>query len=270
MKVEKWTRSRLNRFLPILRQLQGEDFQNELSELFKNSSPEKILEILEEIVPKGFVEKTSIKIHDDKSTEVSLQFKDLNLEFIVLKSILSSDSIIINSYFSKLGRIPGKIELDEFLSFFFLPIVTDWSPTETDKEGEFVRLLKKLNNLELRKKLESFRVFEPKFMPGFIKDQFNLNDHSNYNFKFETILLEDNLFKNGGDDELVVKLTCYSNEDILLFTTPFYFKKNNKNGDFFKFVCIEEMINCDSISRFTEENFVETFLKTATYWYRFG
>lgn len=270
MKVEKWTRSRLNRLLPILRQLQGEDFQNELSEISKNSAPEKILEVLEEIVPKGFVEKTSIKIHDEKSTEVSLQFKDLNLEFIVLKSTLSSDSIIINSYFSKLGRAPGRIDLDEFLGYFFLPIVTDWSPTETDKEGEFVHLLKKLNDIELRKKLESFRVFESKFMSGFIKDQFNLNGYSNYNFKFETILLEDNIFKNGEDDELIVKLTCYSKEGILLFTTPFYFKKNDKSGGFFKFVRIEEMINCDSILRFTEENFVETFLKTATYWYRFG
>ena len=60
MKVEKWNRSRLNRFLPILRQLQGEDLRNELSEISKNSAPEKILEVLEEIVPKGFVEKTSI------------------------------------------------------------------------------------------------------------------------------------------------------------------------------------------------------------------
>lgn len=270
MKVEKWNRSRLNRFLPILRQLQGEDFQNELTKIFKNSSSAKVIEFLEEIIPKGFVEDISLKIYEGESINITIQFVDINLEFVVQKNILSSDNVIVNIYFAKLGRNPGKIELDEFLGFFFLPVVTDWSPTEPDSEGEFVRLLKKLNNIELQKKLKSFRVFEPKFMPGFIKDQFNLNDHSNYNFKFETILLEDNIFKNGGDDELVVKLTCYSNEDILLFTTPFYFKKNNKNGDFFKFVRIEEMINCDSISRFTEENFVETFLKTATYWYRFG
>lgn len=270
MKIEKWTRSRLNRFLPVLRQLQGEDFQNELTELFEKSSSVKVIKFLEEIIPKGFIEDIFPKIYKDESINIVIQFADINLEFVIQKIILSSDSVIVNTYFSKLGHNPGKIELDEFLGLFFLPIVTDWSPTEPDSEGEFVRLLKKLNNIELRKKLESFRVFESKFMSGFIKDQFNLNGYSNYNFKFETILLEDNIFKNGEDDELIVKLTCYSKEGILLFTTPFYFKKNDKSGGFFKFVRIEEMINCDSILRFTEENFVETFLKTATYWYRFG
>lgn len=271
MKVEKWNRSRLNRFLPILRQLQGEDFRNELSEISKNSAPEKILEVLEEIVPKGFVEKTSIKIHDEKSTEVSLQFKDLNLEFIVLKSTLSSDSIIINSYFAKLGRNPGKIELDEFLGLFFLPIVTDWSPTEPDSEGEFVRLLKKLNNLELREEFDNLLISDCKSMMKEVRSKFNLNHYSDYNFKLESILLEENVVvKNSGVEDLFVKIHCYSKEDILLFTTPICFRRDTKVSMDFKFVEIQEMVDCKPTSKMTEENFVETFLKTATYWYRFG
>jgi len=271
MKVEKWNRSRLNRFLPILRQLQGNDFQNELSKISKNSSPEKILEVLEEIVPKGFVEKTSIKIHDDKSTEVSLQFRDLNLEFIVLKSILSSDNIIINSYFSKLGRAPGRIDLDEFLGLFFLPIVTDWSPTEPDSEGEFVRLLKKLNNLELREGLGHLLITNCKSMMKKIRSKFNLNHYSNYKFKLESILLEENVIvKNGSVEDLFVKIHCYSKEDILLFTTPICFKRDTRVSMNFKFVEIQEMIDCKPTSKMNEENFVKSFLETALYWYRFS
>lgn len=270
MKVEKWTRSRLNRFLPILRQLQGEDFRNELSEISKNSAPEKILEVLEEIVPKGFVEKTSIKIHDEKSTEVSLQFKDLNLEFIVLKSTLSSDSIIINSYFSKLGRASGRIDLNEFLGYFFLPIVTDWSPTETDEEGEFVHLLKKLNDIELREELGHLLITDCKSMMKKIRSKFNLNHYSNYNFKLESILLEENVVvKNGSVEDLFVKIHCYSKEDILLFTTPICFKRDTRVSMNFKFVEIQEMIDCKPTSKMNEENFVKSFLETATYWYRF-
>lgn len=271
MKIEKWTRSRLNRFLPVLRQLQGEDFRNELSEISKNSAPEKILEVLEEIVPKGFVEKSSIKIHDDKSTEVSLQFKDLNLEFIVLKSILNSDSIIINSYFSKFGRCPGRIDLDEFLGLFFLPIVTDWSPTEPDSEGEFVRLLKKLNNLELREEFDNLLISDCKSMMKEVRSKFNLNHYSDYNFKLESILLEENVVvKNSGVEDLFVKIHCYSKEDILLFTTPICFRRDTKVSMDFKFVEIQEMVDCKPTSKMTEENFVKSFLETATYWYRFN
>lgn len=272
MKVEKWNRSRLSRFLPILRQLQGDDFQSELTEISKNSAPEKILEFLEEIVPKGFVEKTLIKIHDEKSTEVSLQFKDLNLEFIVLKSTLSSDSIIINSYFSKLGRAPGRIDLDEFLGYFFLPIITDWSPTEPDSEGEFVRLLKKLNNIELRKEFGGhLLITDSKSMMKKIRSKFNLNHYSNYNFKLESILLEENVIvENSGVENLFVKIHCYSKEDILLFTTPICFRRDTKVSMNFKFVEIQEMMGCKPTSKMTEENFVKSFLETATYWYRFN
>lgn len=261
MKVEKWNRSRLNRFLPILRELQGEDFQNELSELFKKSLSTKVITFLEEIIPKGFIEDISLKIHDDKSTEISLQFKDLNLEFIVLKSILSSDNIIVDTYFSKLGRNPGKIELDEFLGYFFLPIVTDWSPTETDKEGEFVRLLKKLNNLELREELGHLLITDSKSMMKKIRSKFNLSSYSNYNFKLESILLEENVVvKNGSVEDLFVKIHCYSKEDILLFTTPICFKRDTRVSMNFKFVEIQEMIDCKPTSKMNEENFVKSFL----------
>lgn len=271
MKVEKWNRSRLNRLLPILKQLQGEDFRNELSEISKNSAPEKILEVLEEIVPKGFVEKSSIKIHDDKSTEVSLQFKDLNLEFIVLKSILNSDSIIINSYFSKLGRCPGRIDLDEFLGLFFLPIVTDWSPTESDSEGEFVHLLKKLNNIELREEFDNLLISDCKSMMKQVRSKFNLNHYSNYKFKLESVLLEENLVvKNSSVEDLFVKIHCYSKEDILLFTTPICFKRDTRVSMNFKFVEIQEMMNYKQTSKMNEENFVKSFLEAATYWYRFS
>ena len=271
MKIEKWTRSRLNRFLPVLRQLQGEDFQNELTELFEKSSSVKVIKFLEEIIPKGFIEDIFPKIYKDESINIVIQFADINLEFVIQKIILSSDSVIVNTYFSKLGHNPGKIELDEFLGLFFLPIVTDWSPTEPDSEGEFVRLLKKLNNLELREEFDNLLISDCKSMMKEVRSKFNLNHYSDYNFKLESILLEENVVvKNSGVEDLFVKIHCYSKEDILLFTTPICFRRDTKVSMDFKFVEIQEMVDCKPTSKMTEENFVETFLKTATYWYRFG
>jgi len=271
MKVEKWNRSRLNRFLPILRQLQGEDFQNELSELFKKSFSTRVIAFLEEIIPKGFIEDISLKIYDEKTTEITIQFTDINLEFVIQKSILSSDNVIVNIYFSKSGRNPGKIELDEFLGFFFLPIVTDWSPTEPDSEGEFVRLLKKLNDIELREELGHLLITDCKSMMKKIRSKFNLIHYSNYKFKLESILLEENVIvKNGSVEDLFVKIHCYFKEDILLFTTPICFRRDTRVSMNFKFVEIQEMIDCKPTSKMNEENFVKSFLETALYWYRFS
>lgn len=271
MKIEKWTRSRLNRFLPVLRQLQGEDFQNELTELFEKSSSVKVIKFLEEIIPKGFIEDIFPKIYKDESINIVIQFADINLEFFIQKIILSSDSVIVNTYFSKLGHNPGKIELDEFLGLFFLPIVTDWSPTEPDSEGEFVRLLKKLNNLELREEFDNLLVSDCKSMMKEVRSKFNLNHYSNYSFKLESILLEENVVvKNSGVEDLFVKIHCYSKEDILLFTTPICFRRDTKVSMDFKFVEIQEMVDCKPTSKMTEENFVKSFLETATYWYRFN
>lgn len=271
MKVEKWTRSRLNRFLPILRQLQGEDFQSELTKIFKNSSSAKVIEFLEEIIPKGFVEDISLKIYEGGSINITIQFVDINLEFVVQKNILSSDNVVVDTYFAKLGRNPGKIELDEFLGLFFLPIVTDWSPTEPDSEGEFVRLLKKLNNLELREEFDNLLISDCKSMMKEVRSKFNLNHYSDCNFKLESILLEENVVvKNSGVEDLFVKIHCYSKEDILLFTTPICFRRDTKVSMDFKFVEIQEMVDCKPTSKMTEENFVKSFLETATYWYRFN
>lgn len=272
MKVEKWTRSRLNRFLPILRQLQGEDFQSELTELFEKSSSVKVIKFLEEIIPKGFIEDIFPKIYKDESINIVIQFADINLEFVIQKIILSSDKVIVNTYFSKLGHNPGKIELDEFLGLFFLPIITDWSPTEPDSEGEFVRLLKKLNNIELREEFGGhLLITDSKSMMKKIRSKFNLNHYSNYKFKLESILLEENVVvENSGVENLFVKIHCYSKEDILLFTTPICFRRDTKVSMNFKFVEIQEMMNCKSPSKMTEENFVKSFLETATYWYRFN
>lgn len=271
MKVEKWTRNRLNRFLPILRQLQDEDFQSELAEMFKNSSSAKVIKFLEEIIPKGFIEDISLKVEIDEPINIAIRFKDINLEFVVSKSVLSSDSAIINIYFSKLGQNPGRIELDEFLSFFFLPIVTDWSPTESDSEGEFVHLLKKLNNIELREEFDNLLISDYKSMMKQVRSKFNLNHYSNYKFKLESVLLEENLVvKNSSVEDLFVKIHCYSKEDILLFTTPICFRRDTRVSMDFKFVEIQEMMNCKPTSKMTEENFVKSFLETATYWYRFN
>jgi hypothetical protein len=271
MKVEKWNRSRLSRFLPILRQLQGEDFQSELTEISKNLSSAKVIEFLEEIIPKGFVEDISLKIYEGGSINITIQFVDINLEFVVQKNILSSDNVVVDTYFVKMGRNPGKIELDEFLGFFFLPVVTDWSPTETDKEGEFVRLLKKLHNIELREELGHLLITDCKSMMKKIRSKFNLNHYSNYKFKLESILLEENVVvKNSSVEDLFVKIHCYSKEDILLFTTPICFKRDTRVSMNFKFVEIQEMMNCKPTSKMNEENFVKSFLETALYWYRFS
>jgi len=271
MKVEKWNRSRLSRFLPILRQLQGEDFQSELTKIFKNSSSAKVIEFLEEIIPKGFVEDISLKIYKGGLINITIQFVDINLEFVVQKNISSSDNVVVDTYFAKLGRNPGKIELDEFLGYFFLPIVTDWSPTEPDSEGEFVRLLKKLNNIELREEFDNLLISDCKSMMKEVRSKFNLNHYSNYKFKLESILLEENsVVKNSSVEDLFVKIHCYSKEDILLFTTSICFKRDTRVSMDFKFVEIQEMMSCKPTSKMTEENFVKSFLETATYWYRFN
>lgn len=271
MKVEKWNRSRLNRFLPILRQLQGDEFQSELTKIFQNSSSAKVIEFLEEIIPKGFVEDISLKIYEGESINIAIQFVDINLEFVVQKNILSSDNVVVDTYFAKLGRNPGKIELDEFLGFFFLPIVTDWSPTEPDSEGEFIRLLKKLNNIELREEFDNLLISDCKSMMKQVRSKFNLNHYSNYKFKLESVLLEENLVvKNSSVEDLFVKIHCYSKEDILLFTTPICFKRDTRVSMNFKFVEIQEMMNYKQTSKMNEENFVKSFLEPATYWYRFS
>lgn len=271
MKVEKWNRSRLNRFLPILRQLQGEEFQSELTKIFQNSSSAKVIEFLEEIIPKGFVEDISLKIYEGESINIAIQFVDINLEFVVQKNILSSDNVVVDTYFAKLGRNPGKIELDEFLRFFFLPVVTDWSPTEPDSEGEFIRLLKKLHNIELREEFDNLLISDCKSMMKQVRSKFNLNHYSNYKFKLESVLLEENLVvKNSSVEDLFVKIHCYSKEDILLFTTPICFKRDTRVSMNFKFVEIQEMMNYKQTSKMNEENFVKSFLEAATYWYRFS
>lgn len=271
MKVEKWNRSRLNRFLPILRQLQGDEFQSELTKIFQNSSSAKVIEFLEEIIPKGFVEDISLKIYEGESINIAIQFVDINLEFVVQKNILSSDNVVVDTYFAKLGRNPGKIELDEFLGFFFLPVVTDWSPTEPDSEGEFIRLLKKLNNIELREEFDNLLISDCKSMMKQVRSKFNLNHYSNYKFKLESVLLEENLVvKNSSVEDLFVKIHCYSKEDILLFTTPICFKRDTRVSMNFKFVEIQEMMNYKQTSKMNEENFVKSFLEPATYWYRFS
>ena len=271
MKVEKWTRSRLNRFLPILRQLQDGNFQSELTELFEKSSSAKVIKFLEEIIPKGFIEDIFPKIYKDKSINIVIQFADINLEFVIQKIISSSDKVIVNTYFSKLGHNPGKIELDDFLGLFFLPIITDWSPTESDSEGEFVHLLKKLNNIELREEFDNLLISDCKSMMKQVRSKFNLNHYSNYKFKLESVLLEENLVvKNSSVEDLFVKIHCYSKEDILLFTTPICFKRDTRVSMNFKFVEIQEMMNYKQTSKMNEENFVKSFLEAATYWYRFS
>ena len=233
MKVEKWTRSRLNRFLPILRQLQDEDFQSELTELFEKSSSAKVIKFLEEIIPKGFIEDIFPKIYKDESINIVIQFADINLEFVIQKIISSSDKVIVNTYFSKLGHNPG--------------------------------------NLELREEFDNLLISDCKSMMKEVRSKFNLNHYSNYKFKLESILLEENsVVKNSSVEDLFVKIHCYSKEDILLFTTPICFKRDTRVSMDFKFVEIQEMMGCKPTSKMTEENFVKSFLETATYWYRFN
>ena len=241
MKVEKWNRSRLNRFLPILRQLQGDEFQSELTKIFQNSSSAKVIEFLEEIIPKGFVEDISLKIYEGESINIAIQFVDINLEFVVQKNILSSDNVVVDTYFAKLGRNPGKIELDEFLRFFFLPVVTDWSPTTTVSESEFLNVLTKLNNFEvLKKKFDEMEFTELTHnqVVDFFTETIPEMEQSNLNFVLSTncLLCPKNCLvwygSENPDDVLIITLTCehpeLKNQDI--FKMQFHVSKKDGNG----------------------------------------
>lgn len=241
MKVEKWTRSRLNRFLPILRQLQDEDFQSELTELFEKSSSAKVIKFLEEIIPKGFIEDIFPKIYKDESINILIQFADINLEFVIQKIISSSDKVIVNTYFSKLGHNPGKIELDDFLGLFFLPIITDWSPSTTVAESEFLNVLTKLNNFEeLKKKFDEMELTELTHnqVVDFFTETIPEMEQSNLNFVLSAncLLCPKNCLvwygSENPDDVLIITLTCehpeLKNQDI--FKMQFHVSKKDGNG----------------------------------------
>ena len=233
--VGNWTKDEALQFIKEITQLEKWKVED-VSSLTQKTPKEIISEVNTKISDK-FISKVKTIENSTSWKEIIFYFKDTKLIYSIKNEPNFEQKVI------KLGKNPDGeyFKLSHFLNEFFLPLFTDWSPSTTVSESEFLNVLTKLNDFEgLKKKFDEMELTELTHnqVVEFFTETIPEMEQSNLNFVLSTncLLCPKNCSvwygSENPDDVLIVTLTCehpeLKNQDI--FEMQFHVNKKDGNG----------------------------------------
>lgn len=204
---------------------------------FVQKTPEEIISEVNTKISDKFI--SEVKVIEDSTSwkEIIFYFKNTTLLYSIKTEPNFQQKVM------KLGKNDSGewFDLSNFLNEFFLPLFTDWSPSTTVAESEFLNVLTKLNNFEeLKKKFDEMELTELTHnqVVDFFTETIPEMEQSNLNFVLSAncLLCPKNCLvwygSENPDDVLIITLTCehpeLKNQDI--FKMQFHVSKKDGNG----------------------------------------
>jgi len=233
--VGNWTKDEALQFIKEITKLENWKVED-ISSLTQKTSEEIISEVKTKISDK-FISEVKVIDHSTSWKEIIFHFKNTKLIYSIKNEPDFQQKVI------KLGKNDSgeRFKLSHFLNEFFLPLFTDWSPSATVSESEFLNVLTKLNDFEvLKKKFDEMEFTELTHnqVVEFFTEAIPEMEESNLNFVLSTncLLCPKNCLvwygSENPDDVLIVTLTCehpeLKNQDI--FEIQFHVSKKDGNG----------------------------------------
>lgn len=233
--VGKWIKEEALQFIKEITQLEEwkvEDISN-----FIQKTPEEIISKVDTKISDKFISEVKVIENSSSWKEIIFYFKNTTLLYSIKNEPDFQQKVM------KLGKNDSGewFDLSNFLNEFFLPLFTDWSPTATVTESEFLNVLTKLNDFEvLKKKFDEMEFTELTHnqVVEFFAETIPEMEQSNLNFVLSThcLLCSKNCLvwygSENPDDVLIVTLTCehpeVKNQDI--FKMQFHVSKKDGNG----------------------------------------
>ena len=153
--VGNWIKDEALQFIKEITQL--ENWKVEDVSTLTQKTPEEIISEVNTKISDKFISKVKVIENSTSWKEIIFYFKNTKLIYSI-KSEPNFEQKVM-----KLGKNPDGewFKLSRFLNEFFLPIFTDWYPSATVAESEFLTILTKLNNFEgLRKNFNEMKLTE--------------------------------------------------------------------------------------------------------------
>lgn len=229
---------------------------------FAKKTSDEVIDEVKKIVSDKFITKIDVTEKSGSWNVINIYFENIKLLYFIKKEPLFSQVLM------KLGKNDAgeQFHLSRFLTQFFLPLFTDWSPTATVSESEFLKLLTKLSDFDaLKKKFDDLQLKEvtKESIVQFFSETIPEMEKSNLVFSIDSLNFtrpyKDNFVwtdSKDPNDTMVVFLKCrYPNlTEETMFDLRFYIA-NCKDG----FLVLDE---CD--------NFIPQLLEGAEIAYRFS
>lgn len=233
--VGNWTKEEAIQFIKEITQL--EKWKVESISNFIQKTPEEIISEVNTKISDKFISKVKVIENATSWKEIIFYFKNTTLLYSIKVEPDFQQKVI------KLEKNPDGewFKLSHFLNEFFLPLFTDWSPSVTVSESEFLNVLTKLNDFEvLKKKFDEMELTELTHnqVVDFFTETIPELEQSNLNFvlSINCLLCPKNCLvwygSENPDDVLVITLTCehpeLKNQNI--FKMQFHVNKKDRNG----------------------------------------
>ena len=233
--VGNWTKEEAIQFIKEITQL--EKWKVEGISNFIQKTPEEIISEVNTKISDKFISKVKVIENATSWKEIIFYFKNTTLLYSIKVEPDFQQKVM------KLGKNDSGewFNLSNFLNDFFLPLFTDWSPSVTVSESEFLNVLTKLNDFEvLKKKFDEMELTELTHnqVVDFFTEAISEMEQSNLNFVLSTtcLLCPKNCLvwygSENPDDVLIITLTCehpeVKNQDI--FKMQFHVSKKDGNG----------------------------------------
>lgn len=233
--VGNWTKDEAIQFIKEIIKL--EEWKVESISTFIQKTPEEIISEVNTKISDKFISEVKVIKNSTSWKEIIFYFKNTTLLYSIKVEPDFQQKVM------KLGKNDSGewFDLSNFLNEFFLPLFTDWSPTTTVSESEFLNVLTKLNNFEvLKKKFDEMEFTELTHnqVVDFFTETIPEMEQSNLNFVLSTncLLCPKNCLvwygSENPDDVLIITLTCehpeLKNQDI--FKMQFHVSKKDGNG----------------------------------------
>lgn len=240
--VGNWTKNEAIQFIKEITKLEEwkvgkwklEDISTFVT--FAQKTPEEIISEVHTKISDKFISEVKVIKNSTSWKEIIFYFKNTTLIYSIKLEPDFQQKVM------KLGKNDSGdwFDLSNFLNEFFLPLFTDWSPSATVAESEFLNVLTKLNNFEeLKKKFDEMELTELTHnqVVDFFTETIPEMEQSNLNFVLSTncLLCKNCLVWYGSenpDDVLIITLTCehpeLKNQDI--FKIQFHVNKKDGNG----------------------------------------
>lgn len=233
--VGNWTKDEAIQFIKEIIKL--EEWKVESISTFIQKTPEEIISEVNTKISDKFISEVKVIKNSTSWKEIIFYFKNTTLIYSIKLEPDFQQKVM------KLGKNDSGeyFKLSNFLNEFFLPLFTDWSPSATVTESEFLNVLTKLNNFEeLKKKFDEMELTELTHnqVVDFFTETIPEMEQSNLNFVLSTtcLLCPKNCLvwygSENPDDVLIITLTCehpeLKNQDI--FKMQFHVSKKDGNG----------------------------------------
>lgn len=233
--VGNWTKDEAIQFIKEIIKL--EEWKVESISTFIQKTPEEIISEVNTKISDKFISEVKVIKNSTSWKEIIFYFKNTTLIYSIKLEPDFQQKVM------KLGKNDSGeyFKLSNFLNEFFLPLFTDWSPSATVTESEFLNVLTKLNDFEvLKKKFDEMELTELTHnqVVDFFTETIPELEQSNLNFVLSTncLLCPKNCLvwygSENPDDVLVITLTCehpeLKNQNI--FKMQFHVNKKDRNG----------------------------------------